>query len=222
MIRENKSIGELTAEIEAAFSRLQRAQLPAGLEPLRYLVPPKGLAARVILQYKDGRKIKRSADAGYWNPQTCEAVISFELEEDESPESNECVVNGESEHDGLQTQLRDLILTLDAAERDARFVGFVGLKAFRDHFLVGRGLPWATDPKARHYALAKAINDRHILPTSVPNPNRPDFPTTAVKLNREHPIVSEILREAHSDRAVFKPVKIRGKSLSSTVLEERR
>jgi hypothetical protein len=43
-----------------------------------------------------------------------------------------------------------------------------------------------------------------------------------VKVNREHPVAKEILREADSDRAVFKPVKIQGKSLSSTIIEERR
>jgi hypothetical protein len=224
MIRENKSIGELTAEIEAAFSRLRRAQLPAGLEALRYLAPPTGLAARVLLQYKDGRsrKIKRTADASYWDPQGCEAVISFEFEEDDSSETGEQVSNGDASHDGVESQSRDLILALDAAERDPRFVGFVGLKAFREQFLVGRGLPWAADPERRHYSLAKAINSGLILRTSVPNPKRPDFPTTAVKVNREHPTVTEILRGADSDRTVFRPVKIQGKSLSSTVIEERR
>jgi hypothetical protein len=223
MIRENKSIGELAAEIEAAFSRLRKAHLPAGLEPLRYLAPPNGLAARVLLKYKDkGPKIKRTADASNWDPQACEAIISFELEDDGPTESYEHASNGESEQIGAESQLRDLVLALDSAERDVRFIGFVGLKAFRDQFLVGRGLPWAADSEVRHYALAKAINSGLILRTSVPNPKRPDFPTTAVKVNKEHSVVREILREADSDRAVFKPVQIRGKSLSSTVIEERR
>ncbi len=222
MIRENKSVGEVTAEIEAAFSRLRRAQLPAGLESLRYLAPPTGLAARILLQYEDGKKIKRTDDAGSWNPQTCRATISFELEDDESTETIDHASNGESGQIAVEIQLRNLILALDVAERDVRFVGFVGLKAFRDQFLLARGLTWATDPEVRHYALAKAINSGLILRTSVPNPKRPDFPTTAVKVNKEHPIVTEILREADSDRAVFKPVKIRGKSLSSTIIEERR
>src|SRR5688572_28820963 len=222
MIRENKSIHVLTAEIEAALSRLRLAQLPTGLEPLRYFAPPKGLAAKVLLQYKDGRKIKRTADAGNWDPESCEAIVSFELEEDESTETSEYPSNSDPEHAEIDAPVRDLLLALDAAERDVRFVGFVGLKAFRDQFLVGRGLRWATDPEARHYELAKAINSGLILRTSVPNPNRPDFPTTAVKVNREHPIAKDILREAESDRAVFKPVKIRGQSLSSTIIEERR
>jgi hypothetical protein len=220
MIRENKSIGELTAEIEAALSRLQQAQLPAGLESLRYLAPPKGLAPRIVL-CKGSRKIKRTADASYWDPQKCKAIVSFELEEDESTENDSASLS-DTDHVAVENQLRDLILALDAAERDVRFVGFVGLKAFRDQFLVRRGLPWATDPEARHYALAKAINSGLILRTSVPNPNRPDFPTTAVKVNREHPIAREVLRQADADRTVFRPVKIRGKSLSSTVIEERR
>jgi hypothetical protein len=222
MISERKSIGELTAEMEAALSRLREAPLPSGLEPLRRLAPPKGLAPRILLK-KDGRKINRTADASYWNPQTCEAVVSFELEEDDDVgASGEVSTSADSESLGIETELRDLILALDAAERDVRFVGFVGLKAFRDQFLVSRGLRWASDPEARHYALAKAINDGLILRTSVPNPNRPEFPTTAVKVNREHPVVKDVLHESHSERAVFSPVKIRGKSLSSTVIEERR
>jgi hypothetical protein len=222
MIRENKSIGELAAEIEAAFSRLRQAPLPVGLEPLRYLAPPKGLAARVVLQNKNGRRIKRTADAGNWDPQVCEAIVSFELEEDDSDETSEHGSNGDSNDNGVENELRDVILALDAAERDVRFVGFVGLKAFRDQFLVGRGLSWAAEAEARHYAMAKAINSGLILRTSVPNPNRPDFPTTAVKVNREHPNVKEILRRADADRTAFKPVRIRGQSLSSTVIEERR
>jgi hypothetical protein len=227
VIHENKSIHVLTAEIEAAFSLLRKAQLPAGLEPLRYLAPPKGLAAKVLLQYKDGRKINRKADACHWNPQTCEAIVSFQLEDDDGDSSDssaadEDSTSGEIESFGIASQQRDLILALDAAERDVRFVGFVGLKAFRDQFLASRGLRWATDPEARHYELARAINSGLVLRTSVPNPNRPDFPTTAVKVNREHPLVKDILREADSDRVVFKPAKIRGKPLSSTIIEERR
>jgi hypothetical protein len=222
MISQNKSIGELTAEIEAAFSRLRKSQLPAGLEPLRYLAPPKGLAARVHLQYQDGRKIKRTADAGYWDPQTCEAIVFFELEDEESPQNDGGAPVRKTDDGEVESRLRDLILALDAAERDVRFVGFVGLKAFRDQYLVGRGLAWAIDPEARHYELAKAINSGLILRTSVPNPKRPDFPTTAVKVNREHPIVTEILRAADLERTVFKPVRIQGKPLSSTVIEERR
>jgi len=223
MIRETKSIGELQAEIEAAFSRLRRAQLPAGLEPLRYLAPPRGLAAQILLQYKDGRKIKRTVDAGCWDPQSCKAVLTFELEDDEEgAEGDEGGSESDPERLEIESHLRDLLLALDAAERDVRFVGFVGIKAFRDQFLLNRGLAWANDQQARHYSLAAAINSGLVLRTSVPNPNRPDFPTTAVKLNREHPTVREVLRATEADRAMFKPVRIRGKSLSSTVIEERR
>jgi hypothetical protein len=144
------------------------------------------------------------------------------VEEDDSCEADDVTSGAVTESFDVENQLRDLVVALDAAERDVRFVGFVGLKAFRDQFLVDRGLRWATDPEARHYELAKAIKGGLILRTSVPNPNRPEFPTTAVKVNREHPVAKEILREADSDRAVFKPVKIQGKSLSSTIIEERR
>lgn len=222
MIRENKSIGELTAEIEAAFSRLRKAQLPTGLEALRYLAPPNGLAARIELQRSNGHRIKRTADAGNWDPKDCKAEVFFELEGDESGEADEGEPATEPELVQVENQMRDLILALDAAERDLRFVEFVGLKAFRDQFLVGRGLPWAADRDTRHYALAKAISAGLVLKASVPNPNRPDFPTTAVRLNREHPVASDVLREADADRVPFKPVKIRGKSLSSTIIEERR
>lgn len=83
---KSKSIGELQAEIEAALSRVATTPLPVGLEPLRYLAAPEGMAARVSLRYlAEHRQIRRTADGCYWNREDgeCEAIVSYELEEAE-------------------------------------------------------------------------------------------------------------------------------------------
>src|SRR5262249_25107922 len=155
MIQNSKTIGELQAEIEAALSRLKLVQLPAGLEALRYLAPPKGLAANISLRRTEGnRQIKRTADVNCWDPQSCEAILSYELENETSIGADENDLRiGTAENLPADKQICDLIIALDAAERDNKFKGFVGIKAFRDQFLVRR-FSWAENQSTRHYALA--------------------------------------------------------------------
>lgn len=212
----NKTIGEVQAEFEAVLARIPEVQLPLGMEPLKAFVPPRGMTARVSLRNREsGRRIKRTADASRWNPATCEVVIAYELDED-SEESGSSVRSVDSE------PVVDLIKTLDAAERDPRFREFVGIKSFRDRHLVEQGYAWALDSNARHTVLSGAIDRGLVLRNSVPNPKDPSFPTTSIRINREHPDVRRILVASAEERATFKPVHLPGATLSSTVLAERR
>jgi hypothetical protein len=81
---------------------------------------------------------------------------------------------------------------------------------------------WAIDPNTRHAVLSGAIDQGLVLRNSVPNPKDPSFPTTSVRINREHPDVKRILTASVAERATFKPVPMPGATLSSTVLAERR
>ena len=114
--------------------------------------------------------------------------------------------------------LRDLVLALDRAERDPH-VSFVSLKWFRDKRLPEPGGSWAASTDARQDAIAKAIQNRWLLTSKVPNPKTPEFPLTAIRLNRLHPQVQEMLSSAAPD---FDPIPMRGEPLSETILRERR
>lgn len=215
----NKTIGEVQAEFEAVLARIAEIQLPQGMEPLKTFVPPRGMTVRVSLRNREtGRRIKRTADASRWNPATCEAVIAYELDEDSEESTNS---SGHSVR-AVEEPVVGLIKALDSAERDPRFREFVGIKSFRDKYLVEKGYVWALDPNARHVVLSGAIDQGLVLRNSVPNPKDPSFPTTSVRINREHPDIKRILAASTAERATFKPILMPGASLSSTILAERR
>ncbi len=62
---------------------------------------------------------------------------------------------------------------------------FVGLKMLINRLLTGFG-----DPQA---LINQAISEEILVTYSVPNPYKPEFPTTAVKLNPEHELVQKVL-----------------------------
>jgi len=77
-----------------------------------------------------------------------------------------------------------LIRKIDGLERSCML--FVGLK-----LLTTRVLGSLADPQK---VVSRAIGEGILETYKVPNPVNADFPTTACRLNREHPFVQEILR----------------------------
>jgi hypothetical protein len=210
-----RTIEQVQAELEAFLSRVD---FPHESEVLQAFVAPPGMEARVSLRYADGhRKIRRTADASYFDPALCEIVISFEPAEQSGTGAK--ISAG---HGSPSDPLADLVRTLDAAEREPRFREFVGLKTFRDHFLPLRGFDWARDPDERRAVLSRAIEHGVVLRNSVPNPREPSYPTTAIRVNRDHPDGKRILAESVAERSIFSPIALRGPELASTVLAERR
>jgi len=118
-------------------------------------------------------------------------------------------------------RLTDLIRALDRAEGRPGYE-FVSLKWFRDNALLHEGFAWAADEAARHDALREAIDRRWILTSKVANPRPPHFPVTAIRLNRQMPEVNATLGGRPGGLPAFRPVPIRGESLSATVLRDRR
>lgn len=119
-------------------------------------------------------------------------------------------------------QLRDeLIRALRDAEQRPGFE-FVALKWFRDLFLPARGYQWSQESTDRDRVIRSAVEDGIFLTYKVPNPKTPAFPVTAVRLNRQHPEVSAVLRDEGADASSFAPIGIKGEPLSTTVLRERR
>lgn len=117
--------------------------------------------------------------------------------------------------------ISDLIRALNRVESRQGY-DFVALKWFRDARLPFEGFLWAGTEMARQAALRDAIDRRLILTSKVPNPKSPQFPVTAIRLNRLMPEVKKILGSDEDNTLDFHPVEISGESLSATILRERR
>jgi uncharacterized LabA/DUF88 family protein len=83
-----------------------------------------------------------------------------------------------------------LIQRLDTLEQGN--LPFVGLKMLINRLLTGIG-----DPQS---LVNQAIGEEIIITYSVPNPHKPQFPTTACKLNREHAQVVALLNRRSAKR----------------------
>ncbi len=117
--------------------------------------------------------------------------------------------------------LADLIRALDRAE-SRRGYEFVSLKWFRDAALPSTGLSWTSSDATRQNVLRNALDKRLILTSKVHNPKAPQFPVTAIRLNRLMPEVRTMLGNNEDNVPDFHPVEIRGENLSATVIRERR
>jgi hypothetical protein len=116
---------------------------------------------------------------------------------------------------------QDIVVALAKAEKDPQ-LGFVSLKWFRDTYLPQQGYPWAAIPDERQRVLVSAIDRNWILTSRVANPKNPQFPVTAIKVNRPLSEVHNILEREPGSRSGFNPIAMRGEPLSQTVLRERR
>lgn len=229
-MNQEKTILEVQAEIEAALERLKafEAQLPDELKPLLRIAPRKGARAKVSLRHaKTDRKVKRNAPADCWSPDSGKVSICYDTSLGEAAHGIEAQVaiaahpGAPSKHMHAQDPARDLLLALAGAERDPQ-LGFVSLKWFRDVYLRRQRYPWTTTPENRQRVLVEAINRNWILTSKVPNPKNPQYPVTAIKINRPLPEVRQILDQEEGFGSAFAPITIAGERLSETVLRERR
>lgn len=116
--------------------------------------------------------------------------------------------------------IEDLLHGLNKAEQNPDHA-FVALKWFRDTFLPKCGYEWAQDSAQRHHWLREAINRRWITTDRLANPRNPEFPTTAIRLNRAAPEVSRMLGQGEDAGFGWTPVAIAGEPMSATVLSGR-
>jgi hypothetical protein len=208
-------IEELESKVEEGLSKLRSPEFqPLDIEPLA----PKGYRVHVSLTDKKGRKKRKDASADNWSPESGEIRISFE------PATESVVASGEAikqESTPTSDPVSDLVRALDRAESRPGYQ-FVALKWFRDVFLPGEGFAWARSEASRQNVLREAIERRLILTSKVPNPKTPQFPVTAIRLNRLYEDTQALLGKGGVSNSEFDPVEIRGESLSTTVLRERR
>jgi hypothetical protein len=195
-------------------------------EILRELaILPVGYRCEVHLQCKDrkGKDRKKRRDTAFienWDPDTDSIRITFSPAE-EKGETAIADPSKTTSAGSIEDRLADLVRALDRAEGRPGYE-FVSLKWFRDTALAHEGFPWAADESARHDVLREAIDRRWILTSKVPNPRPPNFPVTAIRLNRQLPEVSAVLGSRTTSLPAFRPVPIRGEPLSATVLRDRR
>ncbi|MFN4181686.1 MAG: NYN domain-containing protein [bacterium] len=83
-------------------------------------------------------------------------------------------------------------------ERQERRLPFVGLKLFRDQvlapfFTLYSGWSFEESTERAQRLLQSAIDEGWITVYKVNNPQKPDFPTTAIKLNQAHERVQKVL-----------------------------
>jgi hypothetical protein len=225
------TIEEVESRLEQGLAKLRSPEYKP-LETLLQPLIPKGYRVHVSLVDKGDktgkkRKKRKNASADSWSPDLGEVRVYFEPET-----SNPDVMAAQGEQDlspepsAKKTDTiasepaSDLVRALDRVESRPGYQ-FVALKWFRDVALPGEGLEWAKSDTARQSILREAIERRLILTSKVPNPKAPQFPVTAIRLNRLLPEIQAILGEQVS-QSDFTPVDIRGEKLSATVLRERR
>lgn len=195
---------------------------------------PKQSRLRVSLVQASGRKKRSTAAAESWSPASDRLQIWFEPVGQESvPEKTAMPAEFASpnkasaqspvflENAPPRDPISDLVRALDRAESRPGW-DFVALRKFRDEALVTEGFLWAKSDATRQAVLRDAIERRLILVSKVPNPKSPQFPVTAIRLNRLMLEVQHILGQQAGSRLDFEPIGIRGEALSTTVLRERR
>jgi len=215
-----KTIKDVEAQVEEKLSE--------ALKELDLL--PEGYRCSVRLHGKSRDKKRTASFEKSWSPDTDSVYIRFQ-HTSERPRTvsqpagegtaattpNHAVRSGPAVADPLS----DLIRALDRVESRPGY-DFVALKWFRDTALPSEGFSWASVDSARQSILRDAIDKRLILTSRVPNPRSPQFPVTAIRLNRLMPEVSAILGIRDHGVPDFHPVPIRGENLSVTVLRDRR
>ena len=203
-------------DIELHVERAVGLRLERELRELGVL--PRGYRCAVRFQGPNRDK-RRTADFGNnWDVAEDSIRIEFEAVASDRASANEATASvGSVPQTGPQA---DLIRALDRVENRPGY-HFVSLKFFRDSALPGEGFEWAVDETVRQNAISDAINARIILTHRVPNPKSPQFPVTAVRLNRAAPQVQAVLGGS-SPNPSYRPVAIRGEPLSATVLRGRR
>ncbi len=211
------TIEQVESQIEEGLSKLRSPEY-SSLEPLLKPLIPKGYRAHVSLVDKGQRKKRKNASADNWSPESGEVRIYFEPSEKFSSERSTAALTAHA--DASTDPVADLVRALDRTEARPGYE-FVALKWFRD-VVLPHEFEWARSESLRQTVLHDAIERRIILTSRVPNPKAPQFPVTAIRLNRLLAGTRAILGTHEESDGDFNPVTIRGESLSATVLRERR
>ncbi len=219
------------AQVEQQFEQELKVPLKNLLHDLHFSVSNSQVRVE-LLKGRKGPKARRTASADNWSPTSGGLRIWFEATEEAAApkETVKQEISGTTPPATVTTRpevteqsspIADVVRALAQAESRPGW-DFVALKKFRDEILPSQGFDWTATTEARQSILADAIAKRLILTNKVLNPRSPQFPVTAIRLNRLMPEVQQILGKQIESRLDFTPVEIRGESLSATILRERR
>lgn len=177
----------------------QQGALPPVLQALALLSPPRGFITNVELRpFEDPENPGEYAEDSRWDPRHGDVLITFEPSRDDGwreerrPGWRAAPAAHAGPPDGAQA-IEDVARVLGRAESDPNFT-FVALKFLRDQ-LLPRHVPWANIPHEAQIQINRAIDAGAIVTTKVENPRQPQYPVTAVQLNRDNPIAQKVLAE---------------------------
>lgn len=175
--------------------------LPPVLQPLTLISPPRGFAINVELRpFEDPEHPGEFAEDSRWDPRHGDVLITYEPGRDdgfrdERRDERRGWRNGPSADlppaPDPDVAVDDVVRVLARAEADPSF-SFVALKFLRDQ-LLPRHVAWAAIPHEAQIQINRSIDAGAVLTTKVENPRQPQYPVTAVKLNRDSPIVQRVL-----------------------------
>jgi hypothetical protein len=224
-----RTILDAQSELELALRSLPKyaTQLPEALKPLLALAPAGGSYPQVSFRHaKSNRQVKRTAPADAWLREL--VAISYEPIADEPPTERQSG-SGEARTAprllkeaaiSVEDPARQLTLALATVEQDPQ-LNFISLKWFRDTYLTRQGFRWAASEESRHRILVEAIAKNWVVTNKLPNPKNPNYPVTAIRVNRVLPEVRAMLGPGAFGTG-FAPIELSGEPLSKTVLRERR
>jgi hypothetical protein len=224
------SIEQVETRIQNILSRLRNEDSVDS--DVEFLIP-SGYRPAVTLKV-DGRKKRRNASFDYWSPENGEISISFVRDEQRPAEvrlnpvpanapamTDDARQPAANKEEKLQMPTQALSprspeqeLCEALAEVEAQGRAFIALKFFRDRVLPAKGFIWAGRPDERQVVLARAIENGRVVTGRIANPQSPSYPTTTIRLNRDHAQTQEVHRR-------YMPTRIRGEALSETILRDR-
>jgi hypothetical protein len=182
--------------------------LPPVLQPLTLLAAPRGFVVNVELRpFEDPDHPGEFAEDSRWDARKGDVLITYEQGRDdgwrdERRDERRGWRDGPSELPATPDPtlaIEDVVRVLGRAEDDPNF-SFVALKFLRDQ-LLPRHVAWAAIPHEAQIQINRAIDAGAVATTKVENPRQPQYPVTAVKLNRDNEIVQRVLAAAGSSAA---------------------
>jgi hypothetical protein len=185
--------------------------LPPVLQPLTLIAPPRGFTINVELRpFEDPANPGEFAEDSRWDARHGDVLITYEQGQTQAREDGgwrderrderrddrrggwrEAASSDMPSTPDPALAIEDVVRVLGRAEGDPNF-SFVALKFLRDQ-LLPRHVAWAAIPHEAQIQINRAIDAGAVVTTKVENPRQPQYPVTAVKLNRDNAIVQRVL-----------------------------
>jgi hypothetical protein len=189
-------LGELERAIAFALNKVRELAeenaLPPVLQALTAIAPPRGMRADVELQPYTDHARDDDWQNQRWDPRNGEVAIGYEpMRADDGREERRFEPEERVAPPDPEVAVRDVVRVVARAEGDPAFK-FLALKFLRDQ-LLPRHVEWAAAQNEAQIQINRAIDAGVLVTSKVENPRMPQYPVTAVALNRDHDVVKEIL-----------------------------